>query len=144
MINILIREDLKTNGHCRLTSSSKLRDYASVAVQWGFPKGSIYTAAISELINNKSPFGIYQVTFSNIDFKIRMTLLFWANGIIAYNQKNYFRGTSQCRTDVPLETRIGSLTLLDLSPAFLILGLGLPLSFLCFLLEIIAKRVFKK
>ena len=50
MVNILIREDLKTNGHCRLTSSSELRDYASVPLQWGYPKGSPFMAAVSELI----------------------------------------------------------------------------------------------
>ena len=50
MVNILIREDLKTNGYCRVTSSPELGDYASVPLQWGYPKGSPYTAAISELI----------------------------------------------------------------------------------------------
>lgn len=75
---------------------------------------------------------------------IRMTLRVWANGIIANLKNHYFPATSQCRTDAPQTTKIRSLTLFDLSPAFLILGFGLPLSFLCFTLEIIAKKVFEK
>ncbi len=50
MINFMIREDVKTNGYCRFTTSSELRDYASFAFQWGFPKGSLYASAFSELI----------------------------------------------------------------------------------------------
>lgn len=73
-----------------------------------------------------------------------MILRLWANGRIAYDRKSYFHGTGQCRTDDPPKTRIGSLTLLDLSPAFFILGLGVPLSVLFFLLEILAKKVLKQ
>jgi len=56
-------------------------------------------------------------------------------------QVDYFQATNKCRTDVPPKTRIGSLTLLDLSPAFFILGLGISLSVLSFLLEIIVVRL---
>ena len=47
-----------------------------------------------------------------------------------------------CRVDKPVETKLRSLTLFDLSPAFLILGAGFLLSTFCFVIEILSKYVF--
>ena len=71
----------------------------------------------------------------------RIVLRYWANGIYSRYKKAHFQATNKCRTDVQPKTRIGSLTLLDLSPAFLILGIGTSLSVLSFLLEIIFARL---
>ena len=137
----MIREDLKIKGYCRLTSSPELRAYQSTVFQWGIPIGSLYVPAFTEFIS--FTLWLNSLAFKYIDsyFKIRMTLRFWANGIIAHYKNTYFHGASQCRTDVPPKTRIRSLTLIDMSPAFFILGLGILLSSLCFLLEIIVTYI---
>ena len=74
---------------------------------------------------------------------IRIILRYWANGIYSRFKKAYFQATNKCRTDVPLKTKIGPLTLLDLSPAFLVLGIGISISVLSFLLEIIFADITK-
>lgn len=53
MINYVIRGDFKSNGYCRVTSSSELKNYAPIPFQWGFPKGSLYASAYSELITHE-------------------------------------------------------------------------------------------
>lgn len=64
--------------------------------------------------------------------------------MVALIKKSYFPSTQKCRTDVPPETKTRVLTLLDLAPAFLIFGIGLSISFIAFLIEIIANCVFGK
>lgn len=65
----------------------------------------------------------------------------WANGLIAYGRKA-LPSTDECRVDKPLQAKIRTLTLFDLSPAFLILGFGLSLSLFCFVMEMLSKYVF--
>jgi len=62
-----------------------------------------------------------------------------AAGIIDLYKKKYFPSTKQCRTDIPPETKTQSLTLVEFGAAFMILGVGLTLSLLAFLTEIISK-----
>ncbi len=64
--------------------------------------------------------------------------------MVALIKKSYFPSTQKCRTDVPPETKTRVLTLLDLAPAFLIFGIGLSISLIAFLIEIIANCVFGK
>ena len=72
---------------------------------------------------------------------IRAQLLMWANGLITYGRRA-FLPTNECRVHKPLEARTRTLTLFDLSPAFLILGFGLSLSTFCFAMEILSKYIF--
>ncbi len=65
----------------------------------------------------------------------------WANGLIDYARRT-FKSSNDCRVDKPLEARTRTLDLFDLSPAFLILGVGLLLSTFCFVMEILSKYVF--
>jgi len=60
MINFMIRKDVKTNGYCRVTSSSELKEYGSFAFQLGFPKGSSYVPAFNELIFCYLFYGVYK------------------------------------------------------------------------------------
>lgn len=50
----------------------------------------------------------------------------------------------KCRTDIPPETKIRSLSLTDMTFAFVILGFGLALTAVAFLLEVIGKFYFSK
>jgi len=64
----------------------------------------------------------------------------WANGMIAYTVK-FVKATDECRVDKPLEAIKRKLTLVDLSPAFLILGVGISLSVFCFIVEMLSKYI---
>ena len=55
--------------------------------------------------------------------------------------EQYFKSTDQCRIDKPPETKLRALTLTDVSPAFAIFGIGLLLSSLSLLVEIMFKYV---
>lgn len=58
------------------------------------------------------------------------------------NIKNTLQPTSQCRVDRPLETKTRTLTFIDLSAAFFILGVGISISFFVFGLEILMDCIF--
>ena len=62
-----------------------------------------------------------------------------SSGIIALYKLRHMPSTDECNTDVPPETKTRSLNLTDLAPAFLILGIGLSLSTLEFLIETLIK-----
>ncbi len=49
IIDFIIREDTKANGHCRITSSPDLEDLKSVVLQMGYPIGSPYAAIFDGL-----------------------------------------------------------------------------------------------
>jgi len=66
----------------------------------------------------------------------------YASGIIAYSREEYSsKSKDECRVDKPTETKKTALTLIHLSPAFLILGVGFLLSILCFIFEMLSKYV---
>ncbi len=71
-----------------------------------------------------------------------MELLLWANGLVDYGRRTFKLTANECRVDKPLEAKTRTLTLLDLSAAFFILGVGLSLSLFCFVVEILAKSFF--
>ena len=48
IIDFIIREDTKANGHCRITSSPDLEDLKSVVLQMGYPIGSPYASLFDE------------------------------------------------------------------------------------------------
>jgi len=64
----------------------------------------------------------------------------WANGMIEYTIR-FFKSSGECRVDNLLEAITRKLTLVDLSPAFFILGVGISLSAFCFVLEILSKYI---
>ena len=71
-----------------------------------------------------------------------------AAGVGDFYRKKYFPPTPKCRTDTPPETEAHSLNLFELGSAFLILGIGLSISILAFLMEItvkcfIGRKLFK-
>jgi len=51
MVDFIIREETKANGHCRLTSSPIIEDFKSVVLQLGFPFGGPYLSIFDELIS---------------------------------------------------------------------------------------------
>ncbi len=59
----------------------------------------------------------------------------WACGIVALYKERYFPSADQCRTDVPPKTNTGPLKLVDLTGPFFLLGLGLSLSIMIFIIE---------
>ena len=59
-------------------------------------------------------------------------------------KKKYFPTTDKCRTDVPPETKTRSFTLLDLTAAFFIFGVGISLSVLAFLIEMMINFVSRR
>ncbi len=61
IVNYIIREDTKANGHCRLTSSPELKEYGSLAFQIGAPIGSPYASAFNELLPNVFTFHQFHV-----------------------------------------------------------------------------------
>ncbi len=65
----------------------------------------------------------------------------WDNGFVAFDTKQELMLKDDCRVDKPVETKLRSLTLNDLSPAFFILGAGFLLSTFCFVIEILSKYV---
>jgi len=60
-----------------------------------------------------------------------------AAGIVAHNKNKFFPSSRQCRTDVSSENSKRPLTLFDLTAPFLIVGVGLSLSILAFLIEVV-------
>jgi len=66
----------------------------------------------------------------------------WANGMIDY-MTIFLKASGECRVDKPLEAITRNLTLFDLSPAFLILGVGISLSVSCFVVEILSKYILE-
>ena len=64
----------------------------------------------------------------------------WDNGMINYMVR-FFKASDEFRVDKPLEAITRKLTLVDLLPAFLILGVGILLSSLCFVVELLSKYI---
>ena len=64
----------------------------------------------------------------------------WAHGMIEYSRR-LIRVKDECRVGKPLEAITRKLTLVDLSPAFLILGVGISLSAFCFVMEMLSKYI---
>lgn len=62
-----------------------------------------------------------------------------AAGIIKLYTAKHFPSTKNCRTDVPPQSKTHSFTLVEFTAAFFILGVGLTLSLLAFLAEVISK-----
>lgn len=60
---------------------------------------------------------------------------------MAYHPEEKVITGDECGVDKPMETKKRALTLNDLSPAFLILSIGLSLSIFCFVIEILSKYV---
>lgn len=60
----------------------------------------------------------------------------WASGTVSYMMRKNYPLATTCRTDNPPETKIRPLALADLAAAFFILGIGLSLSILGFVIEI--------
>ena len=62
--------------------------------------------------------------------------------MMVHFRKDFFsKSKDECRVDKPMETKITALTLIHLSPAFLILGVGFLLSTFCLVIEIMSKYV---
>ncbi len=51
LINYVIYEDVKANGHCRMTASPELKAYKSRAYQIGLPHGSPFAATFNEYMH---------------------------------------------------------------------------------------------
>ncbi len=140
LINYIIYEDTKSNGKCRLTVSEELKAYNQLPLQIGFPIGHPIVPAFNEyyytliLVYNCFVWIWYILK--------RFFLRINGAGIIDLNKKKFFPSTMKCRTDIPPETKTRSLTLLDMTFAFVILGFGLVVSVLAFLAEILAKFYF--
>ena len=92
---------------------------------------------ISKYIGSAYKISINLVFF----FKFRM-IKFWDYGYTWYWKNKYLPIAPECRVDVPLEGKMKPLTRTDLSFTFLILGVGISLSFLTFLIENLYKRLF--
>lgn len=71
-------------------------------------------------------------------FYYRFVLRIHASGIVALYKLRHLPSTNQCGTDNPPETKIGALDFVDLVAAFFILGVGMLLSVLAFIAEILA------
>jgi len=56
--------------------------------------------------------------------------------------KKDWKTTDRCRVDKPPKSKTRVLTLTDLSPAFLILGVGFSLSGFGFAMEVLSKYIF--
>ncbi len=69
---------------------------------------------------------------------IRTEILMWDLGFIA---KHNNKLPKDCTVDKPLEAITRKLTLVDLSPAFVILGVGISLSAFCFVVEKLSKYI---
>jgi len=74
---------------------------------------------------------VLTVLFLSLSFESRL----WSGGLISYFRNKYFPSTDQCRVDAAPDSNCKPLTLVDLSPAFFVLGIGISLSILAFLLE---------
>ena len=59
------------------------------------------------------------------------------NGIIYYLKEKYFPKSGQCRVDADTGSKAAAMNLNELAIAFVMLGLGLALSVVAFLLEMI-------
>ena len=71
------------------------------------------------------------------------TMRFWDHGYVSFWRNKYAPIVPECRVDLPAESKMKPMTLNDLAAAFLILGVGLTLSCLLFLIERIYHKVFK-
>ena len=58
-------------------------------------------------------------------------------GFVSHMKNKYFPVTKQCRTGAPPETQIRALQIKDLTVIFIILVIGLSLSVLAFIAELI-------
>ncbi len=47
LINYIIYQDTKANGHCRMTVSTELKEYNHLPFQMGFPIGSPIASAFN-------------------------------------------------------------------------------------------------
>ena len=61
--------------------------------------------------------------------------------MVDYGHKKDWKSTDRCRVDKRPETKTRILTLTDLSPAFLILGVGLFFSGSVFFAEVLSKYI---
>lgn len=62
----------------------------------------------------------------------------WENGITIYMKRKYFPTTDSCKvSDVKQQKKLAPWKLIDLSPAFFILGAGLSLATIVFIFELI-------
>lgn len=59
-----------------------------------------------------------------------------AGGLVEHLRQQYFSVTPQCRADVPAKTNVQAIKLVHLAVSFVILGIGLSLSTLAFLIEV--------
>jgi len=120
----------KRKERCQLAVSPGLRAYPSLALQYPFSIGSPYARIFSKYINLTFLltyiFFVYKFHLMYENDKkmilIRIETLMWDVGMIPEVK---FKLPSDCRVDKPLEAITRKLTLVDLSPAFVILGVGI-------------------
>lgn len=67
----------------------------------------------------------------------RVILRLWGSGIVNYMISQAVDSTKQCRVDDKPKTKVQVLKLVDLAAVFVLIGLGLTLSVLVFIFEII-------
>ena len=66
------------------------------------------------------------------------------NGLVAHLKKKYIPPSDQCRVDKIPDAKLEAVKLNELTIVYLILGVGLTLSILSFLLEIVIAKRLKK
>ena len=62
------------------------------------------------------------------------------NGLIAYLKKKYIPPSDQCRVDKTPDAKLQAVKLNELAIVYLILGVGLTLSVVAFLMDIVVKK----
>ncbi|KAK4016112.1 hypothetical protein OUZ56_031070 [Daphnia magna] len=113
VVDYLLAMDMKSHPNCRLTSSATIpyMDYSSA----GLPKGGRHNAMIN-----------YDIQY------------LWENGLLPYWLKKYTPNVDKCMVGtIKPHGRMTPFTLDDLSSAFALFGIGISLSFLTFVLEMI-------
>ena len=121
--------DLKASGKCRLTVSKELP--VSLSTNYIFPKnGAIKSAINSQYLTISLNAELIQ---SALQRSCRLQR-FWEYGIMEKIRKNYRPNIDKCLIR-PVKPKMTVLSLVDLSSAFLILGIGLGTAILVFFLE---------
>jgi hypothetical protein len=135
--------DMKSHGKCRLTSSDPIpyiRTYS-----FGLPKNSRHNAIINhelETIIFRPEKKILLRTFKKYCFVFfsRSLEYLLESGLLPFWLKRYTPNIDKCLVGkTKPQRRMMPFTLLDLSSAFLFLGIGVGLSFFTFLLEVMTQ-----
>ena len=132
-----------------MTISPELAAYKAVTFQIGISLGHPIINFVNEWVGavlltfNKYNFNSNRLKIF-ILFKLRFILRMWASGTISYIKGNHFPVASKCRTDNPPESNTRSLTLTDLAAPFFILGVGLSISIVAFIFEILSRCLINR